>query len=170
MHLPQVMEAYYGLPVPRPGEELEFAPDPELQPVHYCRPPSDPLPSNGGTGGGPDFGAAAAAGQQRFVYRSAVAAAEAEAAEGLRAWTVACLCRSLSLDNIITFLAGALRAALLAFGVCSVQQEDMWQASPACLPLATALSSSTCGRRMLSVLRAVSGNARAARQAHCSKG
>lgn len=63
-------------------------PDAELQPVHYARPAILDL-------------------TQRFVRRSAIAAAEAEAAEGLRAWTVACLCRSLSLENILTFLTGA---------------------------------------------------------------
>jgi hypothetical protein len=58
----------------------------------------------GSSGGGAGLGGAAA---QRYAYRAAVAAAEAEAAEGLRLWTVACLCRSLSLDNILTYLAGA---------------------------------------------------------------
>ncbi|CAL8461897.1 g1428 [Coccomyxa elongata] len=85
----QVMKAYYATPVPAPGEELEFMPDAELQPVHYARPAILDL-------------------TQRFVRRSAIAAAEAEAAEGLRAWTVACLCRSLSLENILTFLTAAL--------------------------------------------------------------
>ncbi len=84
----QVMKAYYATPVPAPGEELEFMPDAELQPVHYARPAILDL-------------------TQRFVHRSAIAAAEAEAAEGLRAWTVACLCRSLALENILTFLTGA---------------------------------------------------------------
>lgn len=82
------MQAYYAMPVPQPGEEIEFRPDPELQPMHYARPATV------------DF-------TERFVHRSAIAAAEAEAAEGLRAWTVACLCRSLSLENIITYLTGA---------------------------------------------------------------
>ncbi len=62
-------------------------PDAELQPVHYARPAIFDL-------------------TQRFVRRSAIAAAEAEAALGLRTWTVACLCRSLSLDNILTFITG----------------------------------------------------------------
>ena len=43
---------------------------------------------------------------ERIVHRSPLAAAEAEAAEALQCWTVACLCRSLSIDNILTFLTG----------------------------------------------------------------
>lgn len=88
------MKAYYATPVPAPGEELEFMPDAELQPVHYARPAILDL-------------------TQRFVHRSAIAAAEAEAAQGLRSWTVACLCRSLSLENILTFLTGAARLCIL---------------------------------------------------------
>ncbi len=85
----QVMKAFYLLPVPQPGEEAEFLPDRELQPVHYARPRIVDL-------------------AERFVHRSPLAAAEAEAAEALQCWTVACLCRSLSIDNIITFLTGVL--------------------------------------------------------------
>ena len=84
------------LPVPQPGEEVEFLPDRELQPVHYARPRIVDL-------------------AERFVHRSPLAAAEAEAAEALQCWTVACLCRSLSIDNILTFLTGALRCA----GMCA---------------------------------------------------
>jgi hypothetical protein len=95
------MHAYYAVPVPQPGEELEFMPDAELQPVHYARPPALP-----------DLA-------ERFVHRSAIAAAEAEAADGLRCWTVACLCRSLSLENIITFITGGSRAAWLPHADCT---------------------------------------------------
>ena len=78
--------------VPQPGEEVEFLPDRELQPVHYARPCIVDL-------------------AERFVHRSPLAAAEAEAAAALQCWTVACLCRSLSIDNILAFLTGALRCA-----------------------------------------------------------
>lgn len=84
----QIVRAYYASPVPQPGEDFEFRPDPSLQPIHFLRPrASDQLPS-------------------QLLHRTAIAAAEAEAAEGLRAWTVATLCRSLSLDNIITLITG----------------------------------------------------------------
>ena len=92
----QVMKAFYLLPVPQPGEEVEFLPDRELQPVHYARPRIVDL-------------------TERFVHRSPLAAAEAEAAEALQCWTVACLCRSLSIDNILTFLTGA--PAVLAWSL-----------------------------------------------------
>ena len=49
---------------------------------------------------------------ERFVHRSPLAVAEAEAAQALQCWTVACLCRSLSIDNILTFLTGALPCAV----------------------------------------------------------
>ena len=81
------MKAFYLLPVPQPGKEVEFLPDRELQPVHYARPRIVDM-------------------TERFVHRSALASAEAEAAEALQCWTVACLCRSLSIDNILTFLTG----------------------------------------------------------------
>jgi hypothetical protein len=84
----QIMRAYYASPVPQPGEEFEFLPDQGLQPVHFVRPRvTDELSS-------------------QVIHWTAIAAAEAEAAEGLRTWTVATLCRSLSLDNIITLITG----------------------------------------------------------------
>ena len=84
----QVMQAYERSPVPRPGEEFEFCPDPSLQPVHYLR------------------GRASEGLEGRYVHRAAIAAAEAEAGEGLGSWSVAALCRSLSLDNILLLLTG----------------------------------------------------------------
>lgn len=84
----QVMQAYERSPVPQPGEEFEFCPDASLQPVHYRR------------------GRASEGLVGRYVHRAAIAAAEAEAGEGLGSWTVAALCRSLSLDNILLLLTG----------------------------------------------------------------
>ena len=84
----QVMQAYQCSPVPQPGEEFEFCPDPSLQPVHYLR------------------GRASEGLGSQYVHRAAIAAAEAEAGEGLSSWTVAALCRSLSLDNILLLLTG----------------------------------------------------------------
>ena len=98
----QVMQAYQRSPVPQPGEEFEFCPDPSLQPVHYLRGRS----SEG-------MGA-------QYVHRAAVAAAEAEAGEGLSSWTVAALCRSLSLDNILLLLTGSSRLVHLPYCTCSL--------------------------------------------------
>ncbi|KAK9819430.1 hypothetical protein WJX74_002869 [Apatococcus lobatus] len=86
----QVLQAYWEAPVPQPGEEFEFNPDASLQPIHYRRSKlhdASPL---------------------EYVHRAAIVAAESEAADGLRVWTVANLCRSLSLENILTLLTGAL--------------------------------------------------------------
>lgn len=84
----QVMQAYERSSVPQPGEEFEFCPDASLQPVHYQR------------------GRASEGLVGQYVHRAAIAAAEAEAGEGLGSWTVAALCRSLSLDNILLLLTG----------------------------------------------------------------
>ena len=90
------MKAFYLLPVPQPGEEVEFLPDRELQPVHYARPRIVDM-------------------TERFVHRSPLAVAEAEAADALQCWTVACLCRSLSIDNILAFLTGVLAVLSRSF-------------------------------------------------------
>eukprot|EP00891_Asterochloris_glomerata_P000442 jgi/Astpho2/442/fgenesh1_pg.00011_%23_34_t len=86
----QVMQSYLDCPVPQPGCELEFCPDTSLQPVHYLRPK---LAETGGA---------------EYIYRAAIAAAEAEAAAGLKGWTVAALCRSMSLENMLLMLSGVL--------------------------------------------------------------
>lgn len=91
----QVLHAYWEAPVPQPGEEFEFNPDASLQPIHYRRSKvhdTSPL---------------------EYVHRAAIVAAESEAADGLRVWTVANLCRSLSLENILTMLTG--ECPLIAF-------------------------------------------------------
>ena len=106
----QVMKAFYLLPVPQPGEEVEFLPDRELQPVHYARPRIVDL-------------------TERFVHRSPLAAAEAEAAEALQCWTVACLCRSLSIDNIITFLTGVLATFSETF-IIHLEPLPHWAGAP----------------------------------------
>ena len=87
----QVMQAYYEAAVPQPGQEFEFSADDSLQPVHYYRPPLQLEP-----------------GAPEHVHRTQIANAEADAAAGLRSWTIAVLCRCLSLDNILLLLTGAL--------------------------------------------------------------
>ena len=85
----QVMQAYYDASVPQPGQDFEFIADSSLQPVHYYRPPLHQEQV------GPEH-----------VHRLQVANAEAEAAAGLRNWTLAVLCRCLSLDNVLSMLTG----------------------------------------------------------------
>lgn len=80
----QVLEAYSQVCVPAHGEELEFQPDSGLQPIHYLRPQ---LPH-----------------ATERVRRTAVDAAETEAAESLAMWTVAGLAGVLSLENILMVL------------------------------------------------------------------
>lgn len=84
-----MMQAYYRAAVPQPGEEFEFNADDSLQPVHFLRPPLKLEP-----------------GAPEHVHRTQVANAEAEAAAGLRSWTIVVLCRCLSLDNILLLLTG----------------------------------------------------------------
>ena len=84
-----VVRAYQALAVPAPGEQLEFVPADDLQPVRFRRPE------------------AMASTQRAYAHRAGVAAAEAEAAAGLRPWAVAALACALSLDNIITLLTCA---------------------------------------------------------------
>ena len=86
----QVMQAYYDAPVPQPGQDFEFSADDTLQPVHYYR---SPLHVEGGA--------------PEHVHRTQIANAEAEAAAGLRGWTVAVLCRCLSLENVLLLLTGS---------------------------------------------------------------
>lgn len=92
----QVVRAYQEATVPAPGEELEFRADDSLQPVHYLREAAPP----------------------QYVHRGRAAAAEAEAAAGLRGWAIVVLCRSLSLDNILLLLTGALLSPKLDTIAC----------------------------------------------------
>ena len=85
----QVMQAYYSTTLPQPGEEFEFSPDDTLQPVHYHRPALQ-------------FETSA----PEHKHRCQIVNMETEAAEGLRHWAVAVLCRCLSLQNILALLSG----------------------------------------------------------------
>lgn len=83
------MQAYYDTFLPQPGEDFEFNPDETLQPVHFHRP-----------------ALRYEVGAVEHVHRTQIANAEFEAAEGLRFWAIAVLCRCLSLQNVISLLAG----------------------------------------------------------------
>lgn len=95
------MQAYYDASVPQPGQEFEFIADSTLQPVHYYRPPLH-----------------LEEGSPEHVHRTQVANAEAEAAAGLKHWTLAALCRCLSLDNVLLLLTGLIHLSHSALRCC----------------------------------------------------
>ena len=100
------MQSYYDACVPEPGQEFEFSADISLQPVHYFRPPL-----HLGDHVAPEH-----------VYRRQIANAEAEAAASLRTWTLAVLCRCLSLDNVLLLLTGRIQTPLHTFLQCCRSQ------------------------------------------------
>ena len=83
-----ILEMYLGSRPPSLGETLEFQPDTVLQKITYHRREFD-VTSLG-------------------LRRDAAAPPDIEAAQNLGGWTVAVLCKCLSLENILTFLSGAL--------------------------------------------------------------
>ena len=87
MRRAQLMASYWRAPVPEAGRQWELHPDEAVQPVLYTRPGSL-------EGGAP-------------IRQVAISTAEAEAADQLATWSVATLCRSLSLPNILLVLTGA---------------------------------------------------------------
>lgn len=86
----EILYRYLKTAVPQPGEVLRFHPDPSLQPIIYRRPSSVPVLR--------DLG----------LRLDAPALPDVEGAANLGAWTVAALCRTLSLDSILAFLSAAL--------------------------------------------------------------
>jgi len=86
----EVLRVYQHAAVPRPGQTLQLQPDPSLQPFTFRR--SDAMKALRALG----------------LRDDAAALHDVEAAQNLGAWTVAALCRCLSLDNVIGFLTAAL--------------------------------------------------------------
>ena len=83
------MHAYYCASVPQPGASWDLRPDEAVQALQFNRPRLSDLTGSAS------------------LTCVAISTAEAEAAEQLATWSVATLCRSLSLPNILTFLTGA---------------------------------------------------------------
>lgn len=85
----QVLQRYYEHRVPGLGEVVNVSPDPSLTTLTYTRPrfPDLPPPTN---------------------VASLVRMADAESADALRHWTIATLCRCLSLNNILSLLTSVL--------------------------------------------------------------
>lgn len=101
-----VLYSFHSMPVPVPGERIVFAPEEGLQTIEYCR----PLLKNSEQG--------TSASNQRIDPKHLgveVAQIEAEAACELRVWTVASLCRSLSLENILSLLVAAMFEKQIVF-------------------------------------------------------
>ncbi|KAJ6847967.1 uncharacterized protein M6B38_115695 [Iris pallida] len=95
----QIVSGYHSLPLPPRGGEVIFHPLEHLQPIKYCRPGLSFL----------------YLGTYRIdqCYPTTVnevnaQLAAAEEALALSVWTVATACRSLSLESILTLIAGAL--------------------------------------------------------------
>ncbi len=86
----QVLQRYYEHRVPNLGEQVNVSPDPSLTTLTYTRPRVANLtapPTN---------------------VASLVRMADAESADALRHWTIATLCRCLSLNNILSLLTSVL--------------------------------------------------------------
>ncbi|GMH45903.1 hypothetical protein BSKO_13866 [Bryopsis sp. KO-2023] len=99
-----VLLSFYMMPVPGPGERLIFSPEEGLQTIEYVRPK---VKAHEGANGSPMI-------EQRHLGAE-VAQIEAEAAAELRIWTIASLCRSLSLENVLSLLAAAMLEKQIVF-------------------------------------------------------
>lgn len=95
-----VLHCFHTMPVPEPGERLIFAPEEGLQTIEYHRPK---IRSSGPS-----------ATEQRHLGAE-IAQIEAEAATELRVWTIASLCRSLSLENVLSLMVAAMLEKQIVF-------------------------------------------------------
>lgn len=93
----QIVCAYHSQPLPLRGSKLVFQPHEHLQPIEYLRPPVSALGI-----------------YEKYLHPSIISSqvkfklAAAEEAHALSIWTTATICRVLSLDNVLTLLAGVL--------------------------------------------------------------
>ncbi|GAB4820093.1 hypothetical protein N2152v2_007139 [Parachlorella kessleri] len=85
-----LLSVYHGSVVPSPGQVFEFQPDPGLQGIAFERP--DLLEAL------KDLG----------LRPTAASLPDIDASQNLGGWTVAALCRSLSLSNVLAFLTAVL--------------------------------------------------------------
>ncbi|TXG61641.1 hypothetical protein EZV62_013004 [Acer yangbiense] len=98
----QILCEYYRLCCPARGTTLHFHPLEHLHPLKYHRPDETALHSTGST-----IDLRSCSSSLEFVEAHTALLAEEEAT-ALSAWTVACLCGSLRLENVLTMFAGAL--------------------------------------------------------------
>ncbi|KAJ4708779.1 DENN domain containing protein [Melia azedarach] len=98
----QILCEYYQLRCPERGTTLRFHPLDHLHPLEYHRPAETALHCTGST-----IDLRSCSSSLEFVEAHTALWAEEEAT-ALSAWTVACICGSLRLENVLTMFAGAL--------------------------------------------------------------
>ena len=106
----RVLLAYYFSRVPAAGERFIFVPEDGLQPIEYTRPKVKPL--------GRCNSCREDCGEDETtdsVLSAQIALIDAETAANLRIWSVAALCRSLSLDNVMSLLAALMLEKQVVF-------------------------------------------------------
>lgn len=129
----QVLLKYYDAHVPNPGEKFAFLPEEGVRQIEYFR-PKVKLPKQFNFG---DVGYNPKAYEE---LRAQIALIDEEASANLRLWSIAALCKCLSLDNILSLIAalmlekqvvffepniGVLTAAVLA--VIPLLRPYVWQ-------------------------------------------
>ncbi|XP_031267909.1 uncharacterized protein LOC116126354 isoform X2 [Pistacia vera] len=98
----QILCEYYHLRCPARGAKLRFHPLEHLHPLEYHRPDETVLHTAGST-----IDLRSCSSSLEFVEAHSALWAEEEAT-ALSTWTVACLCGSLRLENVLTMFAAAL--------------------------------------------------------------
>ncbi|KAF7112787.1 hypothetical protein RHSIM_RhsimUnG0192400 [Rhododendron simsii] len=98
----QILCEYYDLHCPARGSTITFHPLEHLHPLEYHRPDEAVLRIAGST-----IDLKSCSSSLEFAEAHSVLTAEEEAT-ALSVWTVACLCGSLRLENVLTLFAGAL--------------------------------------------------------------
>ncbi|KAM7276143.1 hypothetical protein ACFE04_018009 [Oxalis oulophora] len=98
----QILCEYYRLPIPSRGSTLKFRPLEHLHPQEYHRPDKTVFHTGGST-----IDLRSCSTSLEFAEAHSALLAEEEATT-LSTWTIASLCGTLRLENILTMLAGAL--------------------------------------------------------------
>lgn len=98
----QIMCEYYDLHCPARGSTITFHPLEHLHPLEYHRPDEAVLRIAGST-----IDLKSCSSSLAFVEAHSALMSEEEAT-ALSVWTIACLCGSLRLENVLTLFAGAL--------------------------------------------------------------
>ncbi|KAI4344595.1 hypothetical protein L6164_011802 [Bauhinia variegata] len=98
----QIISEYYHLSCPRRGSALRFHPLEHLHPLEYYRPDETVLDLAGSI---VDVKTCSSGLELVEVHKALM---EGEEASALSIWTVACICGTLRLENVLAFFAGAL--------------------------------------------------------------
>lgn len=102
----QIVCGYHALPLPQRGREIVFHPLEHLQPIKYCRAGLLSLGFNSSSENDPSC--SLEANEMRFSDKVNAQLAAAEEALALSIWTVATVCRALSLESVLSLLSGVL--------------------------------------------------------------